>query len=294
MPDTNTILANQEPTLVIEDEVVFLDSLKELEALPKQLPMKMDYNAIVHCRQGRVLLELGGNQQVLVQAGQLLLVPARKLLQPMMVSTDVEAGALLLTDRMLKSVLGSQIDIWNRAMYMHEIYVISTQQGTKHLHEQTRSLFKDNNMLLFREIAFSFLRTFLLLICEELLHHSEAIQMANEASTVREKTLFNQFLELLSHEEQKRQQVSYYADRLCITPKYLSTVCRNVSGKSPMRWITDSVMEDGYSLLRNTELTVKEISNRLGFPNSSFFGQYFREQASMTPVEYRNRYKKRH
>jgi len=96
-------------------------------------------------------------------------------------------------------------------------------------------------------------------------------------------------LYILSHEQQKRQQVNYYAEKLCITPKYLSTVCRKVSGKSPIRWITDSVMEDSYQLLRNTDMTVKEISNKLGFPNSSFFGQYFREHAGTTPIEYRTK-----
>jgi AraC-like DNA-binding protein len=89
----------------------------------------------------------------------------------------------------------------------------------------------------------------------------------------------------------KRQQVSYYADKLNISPKYLSTVCKKVSGKNPMRWITEYVMQDCYALLKSTDLSIKEISNRLGFPNSSFFGQYFREQAGMTPMEYRTEHK---
>ena len=50
-------------------------------------------------------------------------------------------------------------------------------------------------------------------------------------------------------------------------------------------------MEDIYQQLRNTNLSVKEISNGMGFPNSSFFGQYFREEAGMTPLEYRNKIK---
>jgi AraC-like DNA-binding protein len=81
--------------------------------------------------------------------------------------------------------------------------------------------------------------------------------------------------------------VSYYAERLYITPKYLSTVCTRVSGKSPMRWITDNVMEQCYTLLKTTNMSIKEISNQMGFPNPSFFGQYFRDEAGMTPLEYR-------
>ncbi len=291
MANTNRILEGQESTAVIDDEVIFLDSLKDVEKLSLKSPMKMEYNAIIHCRRGRVLLEMGGSQQVEVVGGQMLLVPAQKLMQPMMVSTDVEAGALLVSERLLRSVLGRQIDIWNRAMYLHEIYVIDTNRWSDTLQSQSDSVFKGGKLLLFREFVLSFLRLFLLVVCEELLRQGKDVMDENDTATGREKRIFNQFLDLLQHEQQKKRQVVYYAEKLCITAKYLSTVCRNVSGRSPIRWITDSVMEDCYQLLRDTDLTVKEISNRMGFPNSSFFGQYFREQTGMTPVEYRNKYK---
>ena len=288
MADTYTLLAGQDARLIIEDEVIFLDSLNEVENLPA---VKMEYNAIVYCRSGQVLLELGGSQQVEVTAGETLLIPAQKLMQPMTVSTDVDAGALLVSERLMKSVLGPQIDIWNRAMYLHETYVINTQRWTDALNSHAHSIFKDHDLVLYREFVLSSLRIFLLIICEELLHQAPAPMEGKSASTEREKLLFNEFLDMLQHEQLKRRQVNYYAERLCITPKYLSTICRNVSGKSPLRWITDSVMQDCYQLLRSTNLTVKEISIRLGFPNSSFFGQYFREQAGVTPISYRHQHR---
>ena len=291
MAENNRLIAGLEPRVVIENEIMFFDSLKDVQIASPELPTKMEYNAIIHCRKGRVLLELGGNQQFQIRAGQLLLVPANKLMQPMMVSTDVDAGALLVSERLLKKVLGPQIDIWNRAMYLHETYVIDTHRWSDALHSQERSVFLGGELKLFREFVLSFLRIYLLIICEELLRLQVDMKTDGDSMSDRDRSLFNQFLDLLHHEPQKRQQVNYYAERLCITPKYLSTLCRNVSGKSPMRWITDSVMEDCYQLLHSTNLTVKEISIRLGFPNSSFFGQYFREQAGMTPLEYRNKYK---
>lgn len=291
MADMNRMLAGLEPKVAIENEVVFFDSLKEAQMVSRESTMKMEYNAIIHCRTGRVQLEIGGNQRFQIGTGQLLLVPANKLMQPTMVSTDVDAGVLLVSERVLKMVLGRQIDIWNRAMYLHETYVIDTHRWSDALHSQERGIFMGGELKLFREFVLSFLRIFLLIICEELLRLQADLKTDGEPSSNRERSLFNQFLDLLHHEPQKRQQVNYYAERLCITPKYLSTLCRNVSGKSPMRWITDGVMEDCYQLLHNTNLTVKEISARLGFPNSSFFGQYFREQAGMTPLEYRNKYK---
>ncbi len=271
-------------THAIEDEVLFVDSLRNAKGLPS---LRATYNTLVHCRGGRILVEVGGKQQVKVHPGQLLLIPAGKLVDPMLVSTDVEASALLVSDRILKSVLGNQINIWNKAMYMKEIYVIECSNWLTGIQDYTRSVFhKEQTPVLLHEIIVSFLRTLLLMVCEELLGHDD-MSLVDDSSSIHDKEIFNQFLQLLSKQEQKRKRVSFYANQLNISPKYLSSVAKKVSGKNPMRWITESTMQDCYSLLTETDMSIKEISNKLGFPNSSFFSQYFREQAKVTPLEYR-------
>jgi len=272
----------------LDDEVMYVNNLKEVSNLPQ---MRMTYNSIVYCRGGRILVEVGGNNQVHVKPGQLRLVPVGKLVQPMLISTDVEASALFISDRQLKLLLGNQINIWNKAMYTKEIYVVDKADWVVNFQASTRTIFHpEKDYHLYREISSSFLRVMLLLICEELMRH-ETMTLESDLSTSHDKELFNRFLNLLNQQEQKRQRISFYADRMNITSKYLSAICKRVSGKSSMRWITDSVMQDSYSLLKDTDLSVKEISNRLGFPNASFFGQYFREQAGSTPIEYRTEHK---
>ena len=272
-----------------DDGILFLKNLRDVKNLST---MRLGYNTIVYCRSGRILIELGGNQQVRIKPGEMLLIPTGKLVQPMMVSTDVDANALLISDRVLKSVLGNQINIWNRAMYMKEIYVLENTTWAIDIGKYIVSIFQNiAEPVLYREIIHSFLRTMLLLVCENLIH-KDAMSAKDDVSSTHEKEIFNSFLQLISHERQKRQQVAVYASRLNITPKYLSAVCKKVSGKTPMRWITESVMEDCYNQLLKTDLTVKEIANLLGFPNSSFFGQYFREQAGVTPMEYRTQHKR--
>ena len=264
-------MENVNITHAIDDEVLFVSNLRNAADLPM---LRASYNTFVHCRGGRILVEVGGKQQVKVTHGQLLLIPAGKLVEPMLVSTDVEASALLVSDRMLKSVLGNQINIWNKAMYMKEIYVVEGNNWLLGIQDYTRSVFSQTK------------RTLLLMVCEELLSHDD-MALTNDASSIHDKEIFNQFLQLLSRQEQKRQKVAFYADQLHITPKYLSSVAKKVSGKNPMRWITESTMQDCYSLLTETDMSIKEISHKLGFPNSSFFSQYFREQANVTPMEYR-------
>lgn len=277
-------MENVNITHAIDDEVLFVSNLRNAADLPM---LRASYNTFVHCRGGRILVEVGGKQQVKVTHGQLLLIPAGKLVEPMLVSTDVEASALLVSDRMLKSVLGNQINIWNKAMYMKEIYVVEGNNWLLGIQDYTRSVFSQTKVpILSNEIIVSFLRTLLLMVCEELLSHDD-MALTNDASSIHDKEIFNQFLQLLSRQEQKRQKVAFYADQLHITPKYLSSVAKKVSGKNPMRWITESTMQDCYSLLTETDMSIKEISHKLGFPNSSFFSQYFREQANVTPMEYR-------
>ena len=274
---------------VMGDEVLFIDNLRSATELPS---MRMSYNSIVYCKTGRVVVEMGGSQQVKVTPGQLLLIPTGKIVEPLLISTNAEATALLISDRVLKSVLGNQINIWNKAMYMREIYVVGGNDWIEGMQQYTRSVFKIEKMpLLSREIMVSFLRTMLLMVCEELLSHDD-MTLENDSSSIHDKEIFNQFLQLLSNQEQKRQRVAFYADLLHISPKYLSSVSKKVSGKNPMRWITESTMQDCYSLLKETDMSIKEISNKLGFPNSSFFSQYFREQASVTPLEYRMEHKR--
>jgi AraC-like DNA-binding protein len=278
-----------EPLQVIGEDMLYISSLREVRNLPS---LRITYNSIVVCRTGRIIVEVGGNSQVAVLPGQMLLIPAGKVVQPMMISTDIEANAVLISDKLLKMLLGSQVNIWNEALYMKEIYVIGDSEWLRDMQNLSAPILQRyGEMHLSKDILESYLRMMLLLICEDLLHHENMTVQEDDTSTRHDKELFNRFLTFISKRKQKRQQVAFYADLLNITPKYLSAVCKRVSDKSPSRWITESVMQDCYILLKESELSVKEISNRLGFPNSSFFGQYFREEAGMTPLEYRNKMK---
>lgn len=286
MADSKGLLDNQDVAKKIADGIWFLEGLQDIQKVSTFSAIKMEHNAIIHCRKGRLLLEIGGGKQLKAHEGQLILIPTEKLLHPMMVSTDVEVSSLIVSDKMLRTILGPQIGIWNSAIYMQETFVIDGKRWTNILRDHSLAIFQGGDLKLGSEITMSFLRTLLLIVCEQLLRQ-ESTSKVIDTSTDRDKEIFNQFLVLLGHEQHKRRQVSYYAERLYITPKYLSTVCTRVSGKSPMRWITDSVMEQCYTLLKTTNMSIKEISNQMGFPNPSFFGQYFRDEAGMTPLEYR-------
>lgn len=103
----------------------------------------------------------------------------------------------------------------------------------------------------------------------------------------RIEMLFKQFLDLLSEHFTQERSVRFYASKLCITPKYLSSVVKQASGKTPTAWITEKVTDEIKYRLRHSQATVKEIAFELNFCNISFFGKYFKSQIGMSPLHYR-------
>ena len=86
----------------------------------------------------------------------------------------------------------------------------------------------------------------------------------------------------------KYRSVESYANELCISPKYLTSICKSYSGKTASDWIREQVLEDIRYYLKKTDLSIKQVSAKVGFSNASFFGKYVKEHLGMTPNEFRN------
>jgi AraC-type DNA-binding domain-containing proteins len=81
--------------------------------------------------------------------------------------------------------------------------------------------------------------------------------------------------------------VNDYAAQLCISAKYLTIISKKNSGRTANAWIQEYTLSAITNYLRTTDLSVKEISHRLGFSNTSFFGKYVKDHLGCSPLEYR-------
>jgi len=106
--------------------------------------------------------------------------------------------------------------------------------------------------------------------------------------SVRSKAVFDQFLRLVTEFHSSQRGMAFYAERLCLSPKYLSKLIKNVSGRSAPDWIDSFVILEAKNLLKYSDLTIKEIVYKLHFPNQSVFYKFFKNHTGMTPSEYRN------
>ena len=102
----------------------------------------------------------------------------------------------------------------------------------------------------------------------------------------RQEELFRRFIALVNQHSKHERSVNFYADKLCLTPHYLSSVIRETSGQTVMQWINQAVILEAKVLLKHRNLLVFQISDELNFPNPSFFSKFFKRMTGMTPAEY--------
>lgn len=115
---------------------------------------------------------------------------------------------------------------------------------------------------------------------------TEAIKKQDEGS-IRSKAIFESFLKLVRDYHTKERNLSFYAGKLFLTPKYLSKLIKTVSGKSAHEWIDSFVILEAKNLLKYSDMSIKSIVYELNFPNQTTFYRFFKTKTGMTPSEYR-------
>ena len=125
----------------------------------------------------------------------------------------------------------------------------------------------------------------------ELLNYMDKVVTFDESGMARSSVnssdyTFNTFTKLL-REYPHAREVQWYAEKLGITPKYLSEICKERSGKSASQWIAEITVAELKQYLRNTTMPIREIAKVMEFPNASFFCQYTKKHTGLTPNHYR-------
>ena len=110
---------------------------------------------------------------------------------------------------------------------------------------------------------------------------------AQTPSSARVNQLFERFIALVTEYHNTERGMAFYADKLCLTPKYLSKLVKQASGRSAPAWIDSFVILEAKNMLKYSDKTIKEIVYALHFPNQSVFYKFFKAHTGMTPSEYR-------
>ena len=121
---------------------------------------------------------------------------------------------------------------------------------------------------------------------------AEEVQHEDINSSLHKKRIIDDFMRLVEESDGRIRRVDEFASQLNVTPKYLSTILKEVMNRRPSTYIKLYTLKAIERRLRFTDMTMQEIANDLNFPNPSFFGKYCKEHLGMTPLEYRMKYHK--
>lgn len=155
------------------------------------------------------------------------------------------------------------------------------------VHELGREMSRSEKGFLHKEIIQCYFSLLLVRIGEIVHTRLNSKAETTTSAKSRNEEYFTRFMEELGKHYQEERSVGFYASKLCITPKYLTTIIKRVSGRSAAEWIDSYVILEAKNLLRYSNLSIQEVAYQLNFPNQSFFGKYFKHQTGYSPSAYK-------
>ena len=267
-----------------DNNVVIVQDIKKMS---NKAPLRANAYTLVACGHGSCHVELGGKSYDLTPGCMLFCVP-NVIIDHMSASDDFTGSVICLTATIVQTLLGANMSVWNRVLYvarkvMFKVDYSNIESVMGYANQLERKMNDDANPFK-TEIVMSVLRAILFELCALMLSYcrSDEANANNQA-----ELLFNRFIDILSAERVKKQPVYYYADQLCISPKYLTVVCKQMSGRTASDWIEEYLADDIRFYLRSTSKPMKEVCDILNFPNLSFFGKYVKTHFGLTPSEFR-------
>ncbi len=138
-----------------------------------------------------------------------------------------------------------------------------------------------------KEILGSLLTSFTYVTLDVWTRQLASASSEESQTSARVNQVFERFIELVTEYHNQERGMAFYADKLCLTPKYLSKLVKLSSGRSAPDWIDSFVILEAKNLLKYSDKPIKEIVYLLNFPNQSVFYKFFKAHTGMTPSEYR-------
>lgn len=260
----------------------------EIGAVPIK-KMQSDAHVVVVCLDGKGCVTVEGKDYE-VRKNDLFVCHPKQFIENVMMSYDFKFQGLLMSPRYFQSIFYLPGKMWKAGFDLRKMPVI-------HLTEKEVEGFVVNNKML----EYKLTRT-------DMPHHKESIKLLLQSlvyemydvlapklqlnenvqySYSSGEILFGRFVNLLSAEMPYRHPVGYYADKLCITPKYLSFICKKQTGKTASDIIDEMTVNYIKQMLTSSEKSIKEIAAEAGFDNLSFFGKYVKRELGKSPRDYR-------
>lgn len=276
--------------VVYQDENIFI--CENLSLLPTDDHLAgRDIVAMLFCAAGRAQVKITDRMHE-VQAGDVLICSNMDILSDCLFSKDFRYAVVGASANYASQLVAGNTAFMEQFLYIRENPVL-------HLGDEARNILPAYALMFdmkIRQKPHMYLKQsvgmLITMALYDVLGYYERMREQDDSPqpavhTTGSAALFKRFLVLMSQDNCRHRSVAYFADQLCITPKYLSSVCRRESGKTPLEWIHNAQVQRIRHLLLHTDMSVKEIASVMDFPNLSFFGKFVRQHLGMSPTAFR-------
>lgn len=279
------------PRVCYGDDFYVMDIKLSEDSQPLGHPCRFDGYMLLYCVKGRIRLNVNLSEYCIEEGMIFMNVPGNIIRVNEIMDVPKEEVRYVCVAMSKEFLQGMHLDankIFNEGMSMMENPSVRLTQKELDmvrcsLEIMTRMVSSD--ALYKKEALLSLLSSMFYMLMSVWRRRGDS---ADAAQTSRGKFIFDQFIKLVSEYHTQYRNVGFYADKLCLTPKYLSKLIKNATGRSAPDWIDQYVILEAKNLLKYSGVTIKEIVYRLNFPNQSVFYKFFKARTGMTPTEYRN------
>ena len=272
-----------EGSVTLDDDLLLSDQIHQAP-MPSE-PRKMNFILIGLCTKGSIRYTMD-TKELIVHEGEMLVASERHIIDEYEPSPDMEGLCIMMSVDFFHEIIKSVHDV-------SSLFVFTRMQPVMKLEADEIVTFKEYFQVIKQKISDNhnhfrkdLIRTLMLAMFYDVGNVIYRVKNFDE-SLLRSEKVFTKFLKMVEENCKRERRISWYAQQLCITPKYLSTAVKRISDRTAVEWIEDYVTMELRVMLKNSSKSIKEITEELNFPNQSFLGKYFKEHVGMTPSAYR-------
>ena len=268
----------------IEDDLLLIDQLADAP-FPAE-PRRMNFILLGFCTRGQVEYRVDTVEHV-VHPGEVIIVSERHVVDHYKASPDLMGLCMMVSVPFFKEVIRDVSDLSALFLFSrnHPVMKLTKREGEifHRYFYAIRERITDSTNHFRREL----IRTLMLAMFYDLSNVIYSFRQQTNQRKSRADEIFAQFIKMVEANCKEERRVTWYAEQLGITPKYLSETVKHVSKRTPNEWIDNYVTLEIRVQLKTSTKSIKDIAKEMKFPNQSFLGKYFKEHVGMSPSDYR-------
>ena len=268
----------------IEDDIIIVDDISTA-LIPKD-PRRMNFLILALCTEGEATYTLD-TQEMRIQKNDVLLILDRHVVSNFTASKDLKVLCIIISVNFFFESIRNVGDVSSLLLLSRNFPVIKLAQEETETFQSYFYLLKTKAADKQNKFRRKLVSTLILAMFYDLSNVVQRMLNTDSMRQTRAEIIFTKFIKLLEGNFKQERRVGWYAEQLCITPKYLSETIKNVSRRTPNEWIDNYVTTEMRIQLRNSTKSIKEIAEEMNFANQSFLGKYFKEHVGISPSEYR-------